>query len=247
MPSRVPRNRPARRTSFLRACLDDGNSGPPNVLGDERLGETELDDAELNEGSMHATSHDGGTPREVDGQSGFVWEVEVDVEMVTVGQEARNRRSSSRPSAASQRRPPLASSTMAPRSIPTETAVILPPLLSLVQSNAYSAHQKTRTTSARLISHGHPDEAIAVLFEVAKALLKTGETGSGVDLSTAMLAAYDGKAEQVTDESRGQFERGAVAPRGRERRADHHLPSFAIAPTLFSARLARLLQADAPT
>ena len=33
------------------------------------------------------------------------------------------------------------------------------------------------TTSARLISHGHADEAITVLFEVAKALLKTGETG----------------------------------------------------------------------
>ena len=94
--------------------------------------------------------------------------------------------------------------TMAPRSIPTDTTTILPPLLSLVQSNAYSAHQKTRTTSARLISHGHPDEAITVLFEVAKALLKTGEVGSGVDLSTAMLAAYDGKAEKVTEVSRGE-------------------------------------------
>jgi hypothetical protein len=103
--------------------------------------------------------------------------------------------------------------TMAPRSIPTDTAAILPPLLSLVQSNAYSAHQKTRTTSARLISHGYPDEAITVLFEVAKALLKSGETGSGVDLATAMLAAYDGKAEKVTDESRGQSSSACLADR----------------------------------
>ncbi|KAL7416626.1 hypothetical protein BDY24DRAFT_438463 [Mrakia frigida] len=93
---------------------------------------------------------------------------------------------------------------MPPRSLPTDPTLILPPLLSLVESNAYSAHQKTRTTSARLISHGHPEEAILVLFEVSKALLKKGETGSGVDLAVLMLAAYDGKAEKVTDVSRGR-------------------------------------------
>lgn len=77
-----------------------------------------------------------------------------------------------------------------------------------MQSNAYSAHQKTRTTSARLISHGHTDEAISILFEVAKELLKKGEVGSGVDLATAMLKAYDEKAEQVSDVSRGELVSG---------------------------------------
>jgi hypothetical protein len=100
---------------------------------------------------------------------------------------------------------PLFILDMPPRSIPSDPTTILPPLLALVQSNAYSAHQKTRTTSARLISHGHTDEAISILFEVAKALLKKGEVGSGVDLATAMLKAYDEKAEQVSDVSRGEL------------------------------------------
>lgn len=91
---------------------------------------------------------------------------------------------------------------MPPRSIPTDPKKIIPPLLEL---DPYSAHQKTRTTAARLISHGHAEVAVDVLFEVSRELLKKGDAGSGVDLGTMMIRAYESKEQPVGDQERGLF------------------------------------------
>ncbi|CED83811.1 Uncharacterized conserved protein [Phaffia rhodozyma] len=93
---------------------------------------------------------------------------------------------------------------MPPRNQPTNPAEILPSLQSLVQTNAYSAHQKTRTTAARLSAHGHVDAATEVLFEISKALLKKGEVGSGVDLAVFMINTTESKNELFGDVVRGR-------------------------------------------
>jgi hypothetical protein len=89
------------------------------------------------------------------------------------------------------------------RSQPTEPSVILPPLLRSVESSAYAAHQKTRTTAARLVAGGHHAEAAEVLFELAKALLKKEEWGSGVDLGLELVKVWDGAEVECDETTRG--------------------------------------------
>lgn len=82
------------------------------------------------------------------------------------------------------------------------TAIL--PLISSGQ--AYEAHQKARTFAARYVKSRPPayDIAIDVLFQSARELLKAGQFGSGVDLTGFMLEVYEGKGEEVGEESRGQ-------------------------------------------
>lgn len=90
----------------------------------------------------------------------------------------------------------------------TDPTVLLPPLLKLLTAtppDAYSAHQKARTTAARL-DKAHPQAAIEVLFGVAKELMKIGEWGSAVDLGVYLVSVYEKSEVQVSVESRGLFQ-----------------------------------------
>lgn len=98
---------------------------------------------------------------------------------------------------------------MPPRAQPIDPKKLLPPILRLLtpesgSPDAYSAHQKARTTAARLINSGHNDAAIEVLFGSAKELLKLGEAGSGCDLTVYLLGVYRDAEVEVTSESRGE-------------------------------------------
>jgi hypothetical protein len=77
-------------------------------------------------------------------------------------------------------------------------------ILPQVPTAPYEAHQKARTFASRYSKSGQYDTAIEVLFQSARELLKTGQTGSGVDLASFLLDVYDTKGEKVTDESRGR-------------------------------------------
>ncbi|KAJ7163871.1 hypothetical protein C8R43DRAFT_918852 [Mycena crocata] len=78
-------------------------------------------------------------------------------------------------------------------------------ILPLVASAPYEAHQKARTFASRYTKSGQHDTAIDVLFQSARELFKTGQTGSGVDLTGFLLEVYEAKGEAVTDESRGRL------------------------------------------
>ncbi len=89
--------------------------------------------------------------------------------------------------------PPAASSSRA-----------LNAILPLIQSGQpYEAHQKARTFAARYQKSGQYDTAIDVLFQSARELFKTGQQGSGTDLSVFLLDVYENKGEEVNAESRG--------------------------------------------
>lgn len=95
------------------------------------------------------------------------------------------------------------------RSQPTDPATILPALLRSVESSPYAAHQKSRTTAARLLAGGHQKEAAEVLFELSKALLKKDEWGSGVDLGIELVKVWEGAGVVCDETTRGAF---AVPP-----------------------------------
>jgi golgi to ER traffic protein 4 len=98
--------------------------------------------------------------------------------------------------------------TMPPRAHPTDPSKLLPPILRHLQStppDAYSAHQKARTTAARLIHSSNEDAAIEVLFGASKELLKVREWGSGCDLGCYLVKVYTEAGVGVTDGSRGEL------------------------------------------
>ncbi|KAF8896686.1 hypothetical protein BD779DRAFT_1497242 [Infundibulicybe gibba] len=78
-------------------------------------------------------------------------------------------------------------------------------ILPQIEGSPYEAHQKARTFASRYVKSGQFDTAIDVLFQSARELLKTGQSGSGVDLAGFMLEVYDAKGEAVTEESRGRL------------------------------------------
>lgn len=78
-------------------------------------------------------------------------------------------------------------------------------ILPQIASAPYEAHQKARTFASRYVKSGQYDTAIEVLFQSARELLKTGQTGSGVDLAGFLLEVYETKGEVVSEESRGQW------------------------------------------
>lgn len=95
---------------------------------------------------------------------------------------------------------------MPPRAQPTDPAKLLPSILRYLESSppdSYSAHQKARTTAARLVHSGHHDEAIQVLFTSSKELLKVREWGSGSDLGCYLVEVYRTKEVGVDAESKG--------------------------------------------
>jgi len=78
-------------------------------------------------------------------------------------------------------------------------------ILPLVASGQpYEAHQKARTFASRYSKSGQYDTAIDVLFQSARELLKSGQQGSGTDLTSFLLDVYETKGESVSDESRGR-------------------------------------------
>ncbi|KAG6831509.1 hypothetical protein H0H92_009777 [Tricholoma furcatifolium] len=78
-------------------------------------------------------------------------------------------------------------------------------ILPQISSSPYEAHQKARTFASRYVKSGQYDTAIDVLFQSARELLKSGQTGSGVDLAGFLLEVYDTKGEAVTEESRERY------------------------------------------
>lgn len=85
-------------------------------------------------------------------------------------------------------------------------AALLPPILNLIQQdppNAYSAHQKALTTTARLVQSGHGALAVEILNQASRELLKRGEAASGSELGVRMLEIMGEVGVEVGDQSRG--------------------------------------------
>lgn len=83
------------------------------------------------------------------------------------------------------------------------SAKALAAILPQIALSPYEAHQKARTFASRYVKSKQFDTAIDVLFQSARELLKAGQNGSGVDLTSFLLEVYDAKPEKVSDESRG--------------------------------------------
>lgn len=84
---------------------------------------------------------------------------------------------------------------------------LLPPILNLLRAdppNPYSAHQKALTTTARLVRNGQPELACEILFNVARELLKAGDTASGAELGVRMIEIMGEAGVKVDDKSRGE-------------------------------------------
>lgn len=95
---------------------------------------------------------------------------------------------------------PIVSSMAATSSSSRALNAILPLIAS---GQAYEAHQKARTFASRYAKANQFDTAIDVLFQSARELLKSGQQGSGTDLTGFLLDVYESKGEPVNDESRG--------------------------------------------
>ncbi|WVR08549.1 hypothetical protein IAU60_005604 [Kwoniella sp. DSM 27419] len=94
---------------------------------------------------------------------------------------------------------------MPPRSSrPPTLDSLLPPILNLLP-NAYSAHQKALTTTARLVHSSHHALAIEILFATSKELLKLGELSSGVELGVRMVNIMSEGDIKVDDKSRASI------------------------------------------
>ncbi|KAF8645850.1 hypothetical protein AX16_007508 [Volvariella volvacea WC 439] len=78
-------------------------------------------------------------------------------------------------------------------------------ILPQIPTSPYEAHQKARTFASRYVKSGQFDTAIDVLFQSARELFKTGQAGSGVDLTGFLLDVYEAKGEGVTAESRDRI------------------------------------------
>ncbi|KAL7424455.1 hypothetical protein Q5752_000139 [Cryptotrichosporon argae] len=88
--------------------------------------------------------------------------------------------------------------------LPTPDA-LLPPILALLAPpapNAYSAHQKALTTTARLAAAGHAALAADILAQVARELLRLGEAASGAELGARMCEIMGAAGVGVDDKSR---------------------------------------------
>ncbi|GJE85556.1 DUF410-domain-containing protein [Phanerochaete sordida] len=86
------------------------------------------------------------------------------------------------------------------------SARALAAILPLIEAGQpYEAHQKARTFASRYQKSAQYDTAIDVLFQSARELLKSGQQGSGTDLTLFLLNVYDSKGEVVSDESRGRL------------------------------------------
>lgn len=96
---------------------------------------------------------------------------------------------------------------------------LLPPILNLLHAdppNPYSAHQKALTTTARLARSGQGALAVEILFNVARELLKAGDTASGAELGVRMIELMIEGGVKVDDKSRGESD-GGSAPRVSEK------------------------------
>lgn len=80
-------------------------------------------------------------------------------------------------------------------------------ILPQIATAPYEAHQKARTFASRYVKSNQYDTAIDVLFQSARELFKTGQPGSGSDLTSFLLEVYETKGETVSEESRGESRR----------------------------------------
>ncbi|KAF8151024.1 hypothetical protein B0H34DRAFT_731040 [Crassisporium funariophilum] len=78
-------------------------------------------------------------------------------------------------------------------------------ILPQIPTAPYEAHQKARTFASRYVKSSQYDTAIDVLFQSARELFKTGQPGSGSDLTNFLLDVYETKGEAVNEESRGRL------------------------------------------
>ncbi len=96
--------------------------------------------------------------------------------------------------------------TMSRRTREPKLDALLPPILALIEQdppNAYSAHQKALTTTARLVHSGHGPLAVEILSAASRELLKRGEAASGSELGVRMLEIMGEVNVEVSDQSRG--------------------------------------------
>jgi hypothetical protein len=77
-------------------------------------------------------------------------------------------------------------------------------ILPQIATAPYEAHQKARTFASRYVKSNQYDTAIDVLFQSARELFKTGQPGSGSDLTSFLLEVYETKGETLSEESRGE-------------------------------------------
>ena len=94
---------------------------------------------------------------------------------------------------------------MPPPSAASSSSALAAILRQIESGQAYEAHQKARTVASRCQKAFQYDAAIDVLFQSARELLKVGQWGSGTDLGSLLIDAYDAKGEVVTEESRGML------------------------------------------
>jgi hypothetical protein len=94
---------------------------------------------------------------------------------------------------------------------PTSTTMAVAPstralnaILPQIATAPYEAHQKARTFASRYVKSNQYDTAIDVLFQSARELFKTGQPGSGSDLTSFLLEVYETKGETLSEESRGE-------------------------------------------
>jgi hypothetical protein len=90
---------------------------------------------------------------------------------------------------------------MPPVTSPTRALAAILPLIASGQ--AYEAHQKARTFASRYVKSESYDQAIEVLFQSARELLKAGQQGSGTDLGSFLVDVYIAKEQKVDEDSRG--------------------------------------------
>jgi len=75
----------------------------------------------------------------------------------------------------------------------------------IAAGHAYEGHQKARTFASRYMKAEQYDTAVDVLFQSAREMLKAGHQGSGIDLASFLVDAYDAKDEVITEESLGRL------------------------------------------
>ncbi|KAM0755335.1 cytoplasmic protein [Meredithblackwellia eburnea MCA 4105] len=100
----------------------------------------------------------------------------------------------------------------------------------LLSSDYYSAHQKARTTAARLLAAPRrgpastapqtfdkkAQEAAELLWESARRLLEKGQVGSGADLAGLLVGVWESREVECGDKERGQVQQliALIGPTG---------------------------------
>lgn len=75
----------------------------------------------------------------------------------------------------------------------------------IAEGQFYEAQQQTRVVAARYAKQENWDAAINILFNVAQSLLKTGNGGSGGDLSLLLVDVYKQAGLEPDSSNKGKL------------------------------------------